>query len=75
MPTPKTRIQLEQLLFLKERGYKIPDALVDLAQEAEWKRRGIVEVWNCPCDRPYETQIPIQGAICRNQHQMKRVYP
>lgn len=76
MPAPKTRQQLEQLTFLKENGYEIPDALVGLVQEAEWKRQGIVEVWGCKCkDFRYESQVPIREMYCPVGHAMKKVYP
>lgn len=75
MPAPKTRQQLEQLQFLKSQGYEIPEALVGLVQEAEWKRRGILQVWDCKCKTPYESEVPIREMYCPVGHSMKKIYP
>lgn len=71
MVKSKTRTQLEQLKFLRENGYAIPDQLLHLVQRADQERRGVVQVLDCPCGEQYESQIRVKAMECAKGHQMK----
>jgi hypothetical protein len=74
MVKSKTRQQLDQLHLLRDSGYAIPDQLLHLVQRADQERRGVVQVWDCQCDEPYESQIRVSAMECRKGHQMKMTW-
>lgn len=61
MVKSKVRVQLEQLTFLKEAGYKIPDELLHLVQRSDQERRGVVQLWQCPCGKQYESLVRVSS--------------
>lgn len=62
--------QLEELLFLKESGYAIPEALIEMAQQTEAEHRGVKQIWECKkCpDFSLETFVFVSAGACPQDH-------
>lgn len=60
---------------MKDLGYKVPEALIDLIQKKEWVRRGVVEVWNCKkCSWTLEQFVPLSAVGCPKGHGAEKVW-
>lgn len=69
MSTQITR-QLNDLIKAKEKGFAIPDELIQYTQIQDRKARGIRQVWTCPCG-DYESEVRLKAVDCANSHARK----
>lgn len=65
MAKAQTRQLLEDMEYLRELGYNVPEPLIDLVQKREWVRLGILEVWKCKkCSTQYEQFVKTSAVGC-----------
>lgn len=69
MPTPEQAF--EDLEYLQEQGFNIPDALLDLVTTEVNKKHAVKQLWFCKkCKTEYKSNIVISGINCGLSHPM-----
>lgn len=81
--------QLKDLLTLRERGYPIPEQVVELVRDKIRKADGVVQLWKCEstsyetrnrkrykitCGEILEAHARVKEVICSKGHPMKLVW-
>lgn len=64
--TGELKARLKDLYFSRDKGYLIPQPLVDLIETELRTREGILEVWECSrCQTRHELTFVARGISCR----------
>ncbi len=72
---PKIKKTIRSAEVLREAGYNIPPALLQLLDSKRLESEGVAQVWECRfCNWNYESPPQVVKVSCPGEHQAKEVW-